>query len=36
MSEIIYKNGMTRNCQNYINHLKRQAETRMQAGSRTG
>ena len=36
MSEIIYKNGMTRNYQNYINHIKRQAETRMQAGSRTG
>lgn len=36
MSETIYKNRMTRNCQNYINHLKRQAETRTQTGTQTG
>lgn len=36
MSEIIYKNGMTRNYQNYINHLKRQAETKVQAETKTG
>lgn len=36
MSETIYKNGMTRNYQNYINQLKRQTAIRAQAGTKTG
>lgn len=36
MSETIYKNGMTRNYQNYMNQLKRQTAIRAQAGTKTG
>lgn len=36
MRETIFKNGMTRNYQNYINQIKRQVETRTQGGGKSG
>lgn len=36
MSETIFKNGMTRNYQNYMNQLRKQVETKAQAGIGTG